>query len=545
MYDSNTPTLRLEAVNGDLRLRRWSGQPETAARVRLLADDQEPQEYDLPADLPTIDGDAVLLVAGPGALAIGTIRGDCTGDHLACDLRVGLCQGDVILEALTGHVRLDAVQGDLGVIELDGDLTVGEMVGGDLTADHVRGAIQIGQLNGDANIRAAASLDVTRGIAGDLRVQDVTVIAIAGPIKGDATLSHVATGTVQAVRGDLTALDIGEDLRVGPVSGDVRLRDVRAPVTLGDVAGDLAAQEIAGLHALCRATAYLETSLKAGADYQVTAREIILRVRSPISAQFVAQSHGGEIRTHLPLNLDRRRQSLVGVIGKGEATVTLTANGGDILVDVAGRAGADDDPASGATASGKRGFRIHIGAGLHGDSIDLNGPWDTILSDLATGWWPFNQGASSMSNPQQQADIEQRLRELSERSGRAARKAAEKFREYADRAATRARETDWDAVSREVRTAIERTVTELESTFREIVAEFQAPPTPGSTTSKATSGATAQRIIVDNDDPTTPTPPTPPTPPTGDADARRRAILEQVRNGELTLDDAEKQLRNL
>jgi hypothetical protein len=46
----------------------------------------------------------------------------------------------------------------------------------------------------------------------------------------------------------------------------------------------------------------------------------------------VAQSAGGEIRTQLPLSVERgRRRNLVGSLGRGEASVTLRS-GGDILI---------------------------------------------------------------------------------------------------------------------------------------------------------------------------------------------------------------------
>ena len=152
-----------------------------------------------------------------------------------------------------------------------------------------------------------------------------------------------------------------------------------------------------------------------------------------------------------------------------------------------------------------------------------------------------------MSNPEKPShdtsDLEQQLQDLGERTSRAARKAADRMREYTDRAAQRARETDWDAVRRDVRNVIERTVGELDSFFREIAAEFERPAgsTVDGTAAPKKAGATAQRITIERDDDPTAKPADAPV----DRAAQRRAILEQVRSGDLSLEDAESRLKDL
>src|SRR5262249_40068666 len=58
--------------------------------------------------------------------------------------------------------------------------------------------------------------------------------------------------------------------------------------------------------------------------------DVSLHVRGEVNARFVAQTHGGEISTRLPLSVERgRRRNLVGVLGRGDATVTLQSGGGN------------------------------------------------------------------------------------------------------------------------------------------------------------------------------------------------------------------------
>jgi hypothetical protein len=81
----------------------------------------------------------------------------------------------------------------------------------------------------------------------------------------------------------------------------------------------------------------LDTPLGEGAEYVIRAAgDISLRVRGEVNARFVAQSAGGEVRTRLPLAVEKgRRRNLVGMLGTGSATVTLRSDGGDILITAA------------------------------------------------------------------------------------------------------------------------------------------------------------------------------------------------------------------
>lgn len=60
---------------------------------------------------------------------------------------------------------------------------------------------------------------------------------------------------------------------------------------------------------------------------------ITFRTNGEINARFVAQTSRGEIQTRLPLMVERgRRRNLVGVIGHGDATVTLRSTYGNIAI---------------------------------------------------------------------------------------------------------------------------------------------------------------------------------------------------------------------
>ena len=544
--------LRLGRISGDLIIRPWNDAASTAPHVRIIS---EAGRWDVPADQRQVNapsGDITLLVAGTLDLTIVAVAGDLTAAHLQGALDVDEVEGDATLDAIARAVTVGNVRGDATAINLSDDLTLVTVLG-DVAIDHVRGIIRLDTVHGDLNMRHAGQVDIA-SCKGDLRAQEITMLAVSKAVHGDATVAHVTRCSIHEVKGDLTALDVRELLQVPQVHGDVRLRDIEGQVRLAEVKGDIAAQELlGGMLVESHGEAYLESRLLAGMTYQITASEIVLRARSPISAQFVAQSEGGEIRTHLPLTVERHRQALAGVLGQGEATVTLTSTHGDILLDAAST---EDDDFTRHKHSGKHGFRVR----LDSDGINVEGipgiPHINFDETTAAFGWPFRGGFTMSNNPNSPRDfseMEERIKDLGERTGRAAKKAAEKVRDYTDRLSKRARETDWDAVSRDVRTVIERTVGELESTFREIAAEFEKP---GSTSAGAgdpakTAGPTAQRVTIERDPiDATATPlatdrPTTPRPSAADASAQRRTILEQVKSGDLTFEEAEEKLRGL
>ncbi len=526
--------IRWSRVSGDLHIKNWENAPADAT-VRLMVDGEARD----PSAVETIADDAILLLAVPVTLTIDRVDGDVTIRGIRGDITIATVAGDTYCEGVRGAVTLRRVEGDLVILNHTGQLRA-DAVQGDTIVDSADGSVTLGNTSGDVTIRTAAAI-VAGQIQGDLRVQHTESLTVTDLVAGDVTISDLLQCVLGSVRGDATIVDVTETMQCARVDGDLWLRDLRAAANIASVGGNLVAQNLTnGLTAHGTGDAFLESALTVGCVYDLEAAEIILRVKSPISAQFVAQSVSGEVRTHLPLAIDRHRRNLVGVIGKGEATVTLHSQG-DIVVDGAGARTEE------TTENREQRFHFHIPNGPEID-IDLSG-----LDQIAT-MWPFRERTHMTTPEPNDQEFEQRIRDLGERSGRAARKAAEKIREVTDRAAARARETDWDAVSREFRSIIERVVSELDTTVREVVKEFQAPGTPGEQTTKARSGATSQRIPVDREDAvdgsatmmdSTPGADMGSAPTMVERDARRRAILEQLRAGDLTLDEAESRLREL
>ncbi len=524
--------LEIGRADGELEVLGWD-----EPHVRIVGLDDE-------------DDDTNFQVGNDGRMRLGHIKEDVTITvPRGAGLHVLSARNDVTVRGLQGPLRLDAVSGDVHIEEAT-DVSLGS-ISGDLTIERCQGDVRLNSLSGDLEARAIGGLEVTGALSGDLSAHEIAGevlikqandgdvrISQAGRVsianmRGDCSLTQVGSVEVGNLNGDLNVQEVESVCEVGNMRGDARLGNCGGVVTIGNLGGDLKASDLRGGIAtgMMSGDAYLETPLGKGASYTLRAAgDILLRVRGEIHARFVAQTARGSIQTRLPLTIERgRRRHLVGAIGRAEAAVTLQSEGGDISISAADptqeRSMNDDfvtdDGEETPAGFGRGGFGFHwskhpggfrFAAGFGPD--DPDGPGDPRIRG-GKGGFPFNWDDA------QRAEYERRIREMSERTAKAARRAAERASEYAERAAKRARETDWEAVGRDVRTSIEHAMSEMER----LLEQFR-------------SGASAPRP---------PTPPNPPTPPRNkdEIDAQRRSILEQLRSGAISLEEAERQLNEL
>ncbi len=550
-------------AEGELEVLGWD---EPHIRIVGLDDDDD-------EDIPHI---------GPeGVLRLERLHDDVTiSVPRSVSLYVLSAKSDVTVRGIQGSVRLDAGSGDVEIYDT-GSIQLGA-ISGDTKLEVCQGDARLSSISGDLVARNLGSLEITGTISGDVKVSDVAgAVNLKTSVSGDASFTNVGHIAVTNMRGDCAVIHAGSvvignlsgDLNVQEVegfchiqniSGDAKLLRCGGVVTLDNVSGDLQATDLRGGIATGNISGdvRLDTPLVKDAAYTVHAKgDISLRARGDIHARFVAQTHGGTIHTRLPLTLERgRRRYLVGAIGRAEAIVTLQSDGGDIYISAAHPTQEDfmsdefgyDDFAEkdeigssfgGAVRFGGRGFGVHWNKGPGGFTFatgyrdDPDGPGDPRIRRErgSRGKFPFDWDDS------QRADYERRIRDMSERTAKAARKAAERATEYAERAARRARETDWDAVGRDVRNAIERAMGEMEHLLEQFRGGPSAPPPPRAPDAPPPPprpGSQAQRVPIEQEEQ--------PAPRNKDElDARRRTILEQLRSGAISMDEAERQLDEL
>lgn len=507
----------VRSVDGDLRASRFEG---------LLQIEQ-------------VSGDAT--ITSVSQLRIAHVSGDLRASR-GDDLRVREISGDARLEDFTGAPLLGGVRGDLDVRNVQG-LEVREGVGGDVHVENCRSAILDGAIGGDLDIERCTGGVFTDAVGGDAKLVDVQEAGI-GVVGGDLEI-HSVNGPleVNVVSGDSALRRVQGRIRVNIVSGDLSVTHAPGGLLIGQVGGD----------------ATLETELGA-AEYTVSAGgDITLRTRGEVNARFVAQALGGEVRTRLPLAVERgRRRNLVGILGRGDATVTLRS-GGDITIvstdrteradtmsDDTQKTGDEQGDSSTKTyegAFGRHKFRVRVDRSADRAGLYFQGPYtdDEAAEDAGAGSRDFGFEWERGHGPRTYGEYEAKLNELRDKAEQVARRASEQASRYAEKAAQKARETDWQAIGREVRSTIERAMGDLEDAFGQMRRDWDTRK-PGDTPSGG-SRPTAQRVRIEQDD-------------AGDdfgfsgmsaadREAERRSILEQLRTGSISVEEAERRLNGL
>ncbi len=587
------PRIEIDVIQGDAVIRGGAPQvllssPGVRAEDHIVSDMEGTLRFHrLPdgSDLSVPDGSHVLIRQVYGDLIVESLDGYVTAQHIRGDLTLsGLAVGDFahvegdLRAADGGSLRARIVGGDADLGDYE-DVPLLGHIGGDLEAHDLAGLEVREAVGGDVELERCGAVTLIGTIGGDLRANHTSVALHASSVGGDVDLSFAESLTLAAVGGDLRVVqEASGAIQISSVGGDADLRRTRGSVRLTNVGGDLTVEEATGglIAGRVGGDAELDTPLTPGAEYKVRAGgDIDLRVRGEVNARFVAQTNGGEISTRLPLTVERgRRRHLVGALGRGDATVTLES-GGDITITATDRFQEDHDmnddfgttsttdreddvpgPRSWETTFGGHRFRVQWDRQPGKANFRFKGPFtedddpDAMNSGSSRD---FNFEWERGKGPRFSGEYQDQINELREKAERAARKAAEQAQMYAERAAKRARDTDWESVGREVRSAVERAMSELENAFGSMRSTWENRPSggagaSGSGTASGQRNPGAQRVRIEVDDEPTATQSASQESTTSrsdDVEARRRGILEQLRGGTISLDEAERQLNDL
>ncbi len=585
-FDPSHLHIEIDLVEGNLTI--FGG----AAQVLLSTESDEPQRPDAETDggelrFTRLPDNSEIRVPDGAEVLVRRIYGDLRAEHFDGYVQVARVSGDVSVERVAvteiaqlegdleaqhgGSLRVRLVNGDADLSDFDEPPVIGH-INGDLEARDLPGLEIRDAVSGDVELHRCGTVTLLGAIGGDLEVEGSTLILRGSSVGGDARISSVLTMTVAAIGGDLDVTGVVEAIEVHSIGGDAHIRDARGLVQLSTIAGDLEVENATGGLIVKRAggDANIDTILGNQTEYTVHAGgDIKLRVREDVNARFVARTFGGEIKTRLPLSVERgRRRNLVGVLGRGDSTVTLVSEGGDISIAATDRyekeqsmgedfsnhektdsADAQDTRTWEGSIAGQR-FRVRWDRAPGRANFHFQGPVpeSTEQEDLGTPSahdihfeWERGQGARMYG------EYEERLNDLRQKAEQTARRAAEQAQDYAEKAAKRARETDWEAIGRDVRSAVEKAMSELESSFSQLRREWDTRrgSSTGSSTASKPGGAQRVRIEYDDEEQAANAPGGFPENSADDVDAQRRGILEQLRSGGISLDEAERRLNDL
>jgi hypothetical protein len=374
----------------------------------------------------------------------------------------------------------------------------------------------------------------------------------------------------------------GVEVKIEKIAGNGQVLHVTERVELEQVSGNLLVVDAPrGVRAEAGDKVLLDTALASHSAFAIQAGgHITLRTHGEISARFVAQTAQGVIRTRLPLMVERgRRRNLVGVIGRGDAAVTLRSKNGTITI-IAADSGSDerrfsmDNEYSANTENegtgpeeegtrtweggfGKHRFRAQWDRGPGRATFHFQGPYTE--NDDPDGFgipfspdfgfeWERGRGARAYG------EYEERWDEMRGKAEKAARRAAKEARKYAERTSRHMRDMDWDAIERDIRSAVEKAMDELEEALNAIRKNWEKRQTKGEA-GKLEQETKAHRVRIEYDhveDPLADTAPESTAEATitkrisrDERDAQRRVILDELRRGIITLEEAERRLIEL
>jgi DUF4097 and DUF4098 domain-containing protein YvlB len=236
-------------------------------------------------------------------------------------------QEDEMALAANGNCRLTVPTGALlNVVQVQGDLSV----------EGASGTVEVATVQGDTQFRNGTGNASLSSVQANLLVEDWTGAVNAETVQGDARARQVGGDvTLGTVGGDLTATGVSGALATLSVGGDVYLREVEGPLSLENVGGDLTGRVLlAGADVVqVNGDVSLKTVFAGPHTYRIQAQSnVVVKVLPGSDATFTLQAAEGQIRAKGFTGEKTEEGQWRGVIGDGEAQVTLTSAHGDVTL---------------------------------------------------------------------------------------------------------------------------------------------------------------------------------------------------------------------
>lgn len=530
-----------------------------------------------------------------GQLTLTGVDGSVRIRDLHGDMAAARVHGDVTLEGINGPLNVRDVAGSLYIRDVHGDLAVEAPIAGGIHGEDLHGRIAISgdvegnlslaDLQGDVKIKGtiggnAALRDVDgsvdlAGVEGHLQLQQVTsAVTLHGAVEGSLTARSMADLVFQDVSGDVRVQDGRGRLHCQHISGGLRVRDWMGMVDTQEVGGEAELRRVEGeinlpqiegdlrlvdcpqhVDAYCKGSLYYAGA--PGNEVQVSLRSdgnALLALNPDVSAQLELEA-GGAVQALIQLvDQEGDGHHLAGRLGAGASRVRLEAQGNIMVTqrEVAAEEEAEDKSGSQAPWRGRFPFGGDWWEGLFqgGTRRDYE-RWVERVSRRAAR---EAKRAARMA--------ERQARDAEREASRWVSKATEEAQRYVTEAAHRARvagdvSRTGGEISRTVSDAVRQTLSELHDSLR--------PEIEGLIGEVISS-------VLRNRPPVTPPHPERPRAPRpihvdideGDAgteasaaqdsvqghpaeapEAVRLRILQELRDGHMSIEEAERRLRQI
>ncbi|MBI5032801.1 MAG: DUF4097 family beta strand repeat protein [Chloroflexi bacterium] len=248
----------------------------------------------------------------------------------AATLSISRCEADVRIDDLSGHVELEHIDGDVTLRNLRGETIVRDL-DGSLAAKDVTSLKSDGSLDGDVALRDVANVHI-ESVEGDISLTEVSA-ALVNQVAGD----FVARG-VKALKGDGVwegdaVLHSVQASEINEVEGDVSLSDIGA-FKSRSVGGDLSAQNIRSAFAIEQVEG--DISIRESSGQIMIERGGGDLIASDLRGGLTAQDIDGDavisFSEAAPLDLRADGDVVVNLPPNTNAEIELDAPRGDLIV---------------------------------------------------------------------------------------------------------------------------------------------------------------------------------------------------------------------
>jgi hypothetical protein len=180
---------------------------------------------------------------------------------------------------------------------------------------------------------------------------------------GNLTMRDIGAASIEKIHGELSARDIKRELHLGTADGNVTVRQIEGPFVVGDtVRGNLSLSEAKGSsHGSASGNISLKLAPATGQSFAFAARgNLVCRLPRDSNVKVKASTRGRLLFNVGEVNKAGSDQEIEIVLNKGEASLTLEADGNLVITEQAADFDVGEDFDIGFDKDFGEGFEINV-----------------------------------------------------------------------------------------------------------------------------------------------------------------------------------------
>jgi DUF4097 and DUF4098 domain-containing protein YvlB len=175
---------------------------------------------------------------------VDTEGGDLTAERIKGTINLRTSGGDVTLAETGGSLNVSTSGGDINVRDAEGS-TILKTSGGNLELERIKGTLTAKTSGGNITLRSASKTVELQTSGGDIEILDVEGDVMASTSGGDVQVERTGGRVeVSTSGGDVTLRDVKGELRGSTSGGDIWGERLHAPTRLSTSGGQIRVREL-------------------------------------------------------------------------------------------------------------------------------------------------------------------------------------------------------------------------------------------------------------------------------------------------------------